>query len=115
MLNGRQGSKGYGAVAGSWSHVAPRTAHEPYCPCDPYELYLAVMMWNPRRFRCQQASFSSEQAGCSLPLLIVVMRSAGTPRLTRYSFTAAARRSPSARLYSDGTARVGVAFDGEPH
>ena len=37
----------------------------------------------PRRFCCQQASFSSVQKGASLPLLTTVMRAVGTPRLTR--------------------------------
>ena len=45
--------------------------------------YFAVMMKCPRRFCAQQASVSSVQIGCSLPLLTVRIRSAGTPRLTR--------------------------------
>ena len=44
--------------------------------------YFAVTMKCPRRFCCQQLSVSSEQAGCSSPLLTVVTRSVGTPRLT---------------------------------
>ena len=43
---------------------------------------------------------SSLQTGCSLPLLMTVIRFAGTPWLTRYAFTASARRVPRARLYS---------------
>src|SRR6516162_1333627 len=54
----------------------------------------------PRRFCCQQDSFSSPQTGCSLPLLMTVSRVPATPRLTKYSLTALARRAPSARLYS---------------
>src|SRR6516162_8328453 len=54
----------------------------------------------PRRFCCQQASVDSMQKGFSLPQLVEVRRSAGTPRLTRYCLTALARRSPRARLYS---------------
>ena len=45
--------------------------------------YFAVMTKCPRRFCCQQLSLLSVQKGVSLPLLITVMRSAGTPRLTR--------------------------------
>ena len=45
--------------------------------------YLPVITKWPRRFCCQQASFSSLQNGCSLPLLTTVTRPAGTPRLTR--------------------------------
>src|SRR5581483_2245458 len=62
--------------------------------------YFAVITKWPRRFCCQHDSFSSLQNGCSFPLLIVVIRVDGTPRLERYSFTALARREPSARLYS---------------
>src|SRR5262245_1619672 len=66
----------------------------------PFLPYLAVTTWCPRRFCCQQDSLTSLQTGCSLPLLTTVSRPAGTPRLTRYSLTALARRDPSARLYS---------------
>ena len=45
--------------------------------------YFAVIMKCPRRFCCQQLSFSSLQNGCSLPLLTIWTRSAATPRLTR--------------------------------
>lgn len=45
--------------------------------------YLAVMMKWPRRFCCQQDSFSSVQNGCSSPLLTIVTRSEARPRLTR--------------------------------
>src|SRR5262245_58907847 len=62
--------------------------------------YFAVMTKCPRRFCCQQLSFSSRQNGCSFPLLMTVMRPAEIPRLTRYSLTALPRREPSARLYS---------------
>src|SRR6476646_7528963 len=53
-----------------------------------------------RRFFDQHDSFDSTQTGRSLPNDIVVNRLASTPRLTRYSLTAVARRAPSARLYS---------------
>ena len=45
--------------------------------------YFAVMTKWPRRFCCQQLSLLSVQKGVSLPLLMTVMRSAATPRLTR--------------------------------
>ena len=48
----------------------------------PPRRYLAVIRKWPRRFCCQQASLSSEQNGCSSPLLTMVMRSAVSPRLT---------------------------------
>src|ERR1700731_974254 len=60
---------------------------------------LAFTKW-PRRFCCQQDSLLSLQKGFSLPKLTVLRRSAETPRETRYCFTAVARRSPRARLYS---------------
>ena len=54
------------------------------CPsCPTCSLYFAVIMKCPRRFCCQQDSFFSVQNGCSLPLLTIVMRLAGTPRFTR--------------------------------
>src|ERR1700731_968879 len=64
---------------------------------------LAALLVNtkwPRRFCCQQDSLLSLQKGFSLPKLTVLRRSAETPRETRYCFTAVARRSPRARLYS---------------
>jgi hypothetical protein len=45
------------------------------------KIYFAVMMKWPRRFCCQQASVSSEQTGCSSPLLTFVIRSVAMPRL----------------------------------
>src|SRR3954466_15127965 len=62
--------------------------------------HLPVITKCPRRFCAQQDSVSSLQNGCSLPLLTTVTRPAGTPRLTRYSFTDVARRLPTPRLYS---------------
>src|SRR5438552_8692275 len=62
--------------------------------------YLAVTMKCPRRVCCQQSSLLCVQNGVSLPLLITSIRLEGTPRPVRYSRTALARRSPSARLYS---------------
>src|SRR5215469_18556562 len=59
-----------------------------------------VTVVTPRRFCAQQDSFDSVQIGRSLPYEIVSIRPEETPRLTRYSLTAFARRAPSARLYS---------------
>src|SRR5205814_9454318 len=59
-----------------------------------------VIVVTPRRFCAQQSSVDSVQIGRSLPYEIVSTRAEDTPRLTRYSFTAFARRAPSARLYS---------------
>lgn len=47
------------------------------------EDYFAVMMKWPRRFCAQHSSVFSVQNGASSPLLIVRIRSAATPRLTR--------------------------------
>ena len=55
----------------------PRSA-APKRSCEAAGPYFAVMTKWPRRFCCQQASFSSEQTGCSSPLLTMVMRSAAT-------------------------------------
>src|SRR5438067_1597435 len=53
-----------------------------------------------RRFCAQQASLDSVQTGLSLPYEIVSTRDGATPSDTRYSRADAARRAPSARLYS---------------
>src|SRR5205823_14745485 len=53
-----------------------------------------------RRFCDRQASVGSGQSWISFPKLTVEVRSAATPRETRYSRAAPARRSPRARLYS---------------
>ena len=76
---GRRGRRGRIGKTNWFSHPA-----FPAPPAPPaYDLYLAVIMKCPRRFCCQQASFFSVQNGCSLPLLTIVMRLAGTPRFTR--------------------------------
>src|SRR6267142_4470249 len=61
--------------------------------------YLCRTKW-PRRFCCQHCSLDSLQNGFSFPALEVPMLFVGTPPRTSASFTAAARLSPSARLYS---------------
>src|SRR5262249_22569598 len=89
-----------GESAAHSSQPATIRAARPARPARPYLAYLAVMMKWPRRFCDQQLSASSVHTRCSFPLLTVVTRLAATPRLTRYSLTAVARREPSPRLYS---------------
>ena len=70
----------------------------------------------PRRFCCQQASFSSLQNGCSLPLLTTVTRLGGHAEAHQVVLHRASRggcRAP--RLYLGAAARVAVAFERDLH
>ena len=69
-----------GGIGERTSADVPPSALLPFLPFLPY---FPVIKKCPRRFCCQQASFSSAQKGASLPLLTTVTRVAGTPRLTR--------------------------------
>src|SRR5579862_9898453 len=68
--------------------------------CSVLIAYFPVTMKCPRRFCDQHASLSPVQNGASFPRLLTVMRFAGMPSEARYAWTALARFSPSARLYS---------------
>src|SRR5260221_371389 len=98
-----RGGLGRAGKAGGIGPPAPPPPPLPSLPFppSPYLPYLADTRKCPRRFCCQQDSFSSLQNGCSFPLLTNVTRSEAMPRLTRYALTASARRDPSARLYSE--------------
>src|SRR6185295_12718680 len=61
----------------------------------------AVISNSSRRFCAQHVSLLSVHIGRSSPKLVVSIRESATPRSTRYRFAAAARRCPSARLYSE--------------
>ena len=58
------------------------------------------MMKCPRRFIAKHGSVISVQSGSSSPLLIASIRSRGDAQADQVVLHRAARRSPSARLYS---------------
>ena len=89
--------------------------HRPYChhlTHQPYRaVYFAVMTKCPRRFCCQQDSFSSLQNGCSLPLLTTVIRPAGTPRLDQVVLHGGRAADAEREVVLGAASRVAVPFD----